>query len=93
MIHAANDGWGFRSSGDLTQSLFADGTEKRVLISTEPVGSMVSASLPMTILLQDAGINALQITCLAKLCQQMLNNKLTIKMRSLYLAFLSSFQM
>ena len=49
MIQAAIEGRAFRSAGELAQSLFSDGTEKKVLISSEPTGSMVAASLPMTV--------------------------------------------
>jgi len=50
------------SAGDLAQSLFSDGTEKRVLISTEPTGSMVAASQPMTVLNQEPAQEAMQMT-------------------------------
>ena len=49
MIQAAIEGRAFRSAGELAQSLFSDGTEKKVLISNEPTGSMVAVSLPMTV--------------------------------------------
>lgn len=62
MIQAAIEGRAFRSAGDLAQSLFSDGTEKKVLISTEPAGSMVAASQPMTILHQEPAEGAMQMT-------------------------------
>ncbi len=62
MIQAAIEGRAFRSAGDLAQSLFSDGMEKKVLISTEPVGSMVAASLPMTVLHQETAREAIQMT-------------------------------
>jgi hypothetical protein len=62
MIQAAIEGRAFRSAGDLAQSLFSDGTEKKVLISTEPTGSMVAASQPMTVLNQKPAQKAMQMT-------------------------------
>ena len=50
IIQAAIEGRAFRSAGDLAQSLFSDGTEKKVLVSTEPTGSMVAASQTITVL-------------------------------------------
>ncbi len=62
IIQAAIEGRAFRSAGDLAQSLFSDGTEKKVLVSTEPTGSMVAASLPITILRQETSCAAMQMT-------------------------------
>jgi hypothetical protein len=62
MIQAAIEGRVFRSAGDLAQCLFSDGTEKKVLVSTEPTGSMVAASLPMTVLHQKPPQEAVQMT-------------------------------
>jgi hypothetical protein len=70
MIQAAIEGRAFRSAGDpsinsgqsLAQSLFSDGTEKKVFVSTEPAGSMVAASLPMTILHQEPARETVQMT-------------------------------
>jgi hypothetical protein len=53
MIQAAIEGRAFRSAGDLAQSLFSDGTEKKVLVSLEPAGSMVAASPDLIMLRQD----------------------------------------
>jgi hypothetical protein len=62
MIQAAIEGRAFRSAGELAQSLFSDGTEKKVLISNEPTGSMVAASLPMIVLYQEPEKEAMQMT-------------------------------
>jgi len=62
MIQAAIEGRAFRSAGDLAQSLFSDGTEKKVLISTEPTGSMVATSHPMTVLHQEPAQETVQMT-------------------------------
>ena len=63
IIQAAIEGRAFRSAGDLAQSLFSDGTEKKVLVSTEPAGSMVAASLPMVVvLMQESASEAMQMT-------------------------------
>jgi ERCC4-related helicase len=62
IIQAAIEGRAFRSAGDLAQSLFSDGTEKKVLISTEPAGSLVATSLPMVVLQHDATKEAVQMT-------------------------------
>lgn len=62
MIQAAIEGRAFRSAGDLAQSLFSDGTEKKVLVSTEPTGSMVAASQVMTVLNQEPAQEAMQMT-------------------------------
>jgi hypothetical protein len=62
MIQAAIEGRAFRLAGDLAQSLFSDDTEKKVLVSTEPAGSMVAASLPMTILHQEPARETVQMT-------------------------------
>jgi hypothetical protein len=62
IIQAAIEGRAFRSAGDLAQSLFSDGTEKKVLISTEPTGSLVAASLPMAVLQQEPAREAVQMT-------------------------------
>ena len=62
IIQAAIEGRAFRSAGDLAQSLFSDGTEKKVLISTEPTGSMVAVSMPMTVLHQEPARETVQMT-------------------------------
>ena len=62
IIQAAIEGRAFRSAGDLAQSLFSDGTEKKVLVSTEPTGSLVAASLPMPVLQHESVKLALQMT-------------------------------
>lgn len=62
IIQAAIEGRAFRSAGDLAQSLFSDGTEKKVLVSTEPAGSLVAVSLPMTVLHQESTREAVQMT-------------------------------
>jgi hypothetical protein len=62
IIQAAIEGRAFRSAGDLAQSLFSDGSEKKVLISTEPTGSLVAASLPMVILQQERTSETVQMT-------------------------------
>lgn len=61
-IQAAIEGRAFRSAGDLAQSLFSDGTEKKVLVSTEPAGSMVATSPRMPVLHQEAADKAIQMT-------------------------------
>jgi hypothetical protein len=62
IIQAAIEGRAFRSAGDLAQSLFSDGKEKKVLISIEPAGSLVAASLPMTVLHQETVCETVQMT-------------------------------
>jgi hypothetical protein len=62
IIQAAIEGRAFRSAGDLAQSLFSDGTEKKVLVSTETTGSLVAASLPMTVSHQETSHTAMQMT-------------------------------
>jgi len=41
IIQAAIEGKAFRSAGALVESLFSDGTEKKVLVSVAPTGSLV----------------------------------------------------
>ncbi|MEI7849532.1 MAG: hypothetical protein WCK35_27285, partial [Chloroflexota bacterium] len=55
LIQAAIEGKGFRSAGALVESLFSDGTEKKVLVSTAPTGSLVAVSLPLPILQAESG--------------------------------------
>jgi hypothetical protein len=62
MIQAAIEGRAFRSVGELAQSLFSDGTEKKVLVSTEPTGSMVGVSLPMAVFQQEPARQEVQMT-------------------------------
>ena len=50
LIQAAIEGRAFNSAGALVENLFSDGTEKKVLVSVEPTGSLVAASLPLPIL-------------------------------------------
>ena len=50
LIQAAIEGRAFRSAGALVESLFSDGTEKKVLVSVQPTGSLVAVSLPLPIL-------------------------------------------
>ena len=50
LIQAAIEGRAFSSAGALVESLFSDGTEKKVLVSAQPTGSMVAVSLPLPIL-------------------------------------------
>jgi hypothetical protein len=62
MIQAAIEGRTFRSAGDLVQSLFSDGTEKKVFISTEPMGRIVAASEPMVVVQHEILQQAKQMT-------------------------------
>ena len=55
LIQAAIESRAFRSAGALVESLFSDGTEKKVLVSVEPTGSLVAASLPLPILQEESG--------------------------------------
>ena len=55
LIQAAIEGKAFRSAGALVESLFSDGTEKKVLVSTAPTGSLVATSLPLPILKMESG--------------------------------------
>ena len=50
LIQAAIEGKGFRSAGALVESLFSDGTEKMVLVSTAPTGSLVATSASLLVL-------------------------------------------
>jgi hypothetical protein len=70
IIQAAIEGRAFRSAGDLAQNLFSDGTEKKVFVSTEPAGSMVAASLPMTVLHQEPIRETVQMTLFGEVVQQ-----------------------
>ena len=54
LIQAAIEGKAFRSAGALVESLFADGTEKQVLVSLEPTGSLVAASPTLLVLRGEA---------------------------------------
>lgn len=63
IIQAAIEGRAFRSAGDLAQSLFSDGTEKKVLVSIEPDGGLVAASLPMiTVRQRELTCESMQLT-------------------------------
>ncbi|MCX6065074.1 MAG: hypothetical protein NT121_04875 [Chloroflexi bacterium] len=55
LIQAAIEGRAFSSAGTLVESLFSDGTEKKVLVSTAPTGSLVATSLPLPILQAESG--------------------------------------
>lgn len=65
-IQAAIEGRAFRSAGALVESLFSDNTEKKVLVSTAPTGSIVAASLPLPILQAEAG-QIMQMTLFGEL--------------------------
>jgi len=54
LIQAAIEGRAFKSAGALVESLFSDGTEKKVMVSVAPTGSFVAASLPLTTLKSEA---------------------------------------
>ena len=66
IIQAAIEGRAFRSAGDLAQSLFSDGTEKKVLVSNGLGGSMIAASLPMVVQQQSRANEAVQMTLFAE---------------------------
>ena len=76
IIQAAIEGRAFRSAGDLAQSLFSDGTEKKVLVSTEPTGSMVAASTPMVVLQHKATKEAVQMTLFGEIAPMSSGGKL-----------------
>ncbi len=50
LIQAAIEGKAFRSAGALVESLFSDGTEKKVLVSVAPTGSLVAVSPSLLVL-------------------------------------------
>jgi hypothetical protein len=50
LIQAAIEGKAFRSAGALVESLFSDGTEKKVLVSVAPTGSLVAANPSLLVL-------------------------------------------
>jgi hypothetical protein len=50
LIQAAIEGRAFRSAGALVESLFSDGTEKKVLVSVAPTGSLVAVSPSLLVL-------------------------------------------
>jgi hypothetical protein len=54
LIQAAIEGRAFRSAGALVESLFSDGTEKKVLVSLEPTGSLIAASPTLLVLKGEA---------------------------------------
>lgn len=79
IIQAAIEGRAFHSAGDLAQNLFSDGTEKKVLISTEPTGSMVAASLSMNIVHQEPAQVAIQMTLFDEAVQANIGGRKTRK--------------
>jgi len=50
LIQAAIEGKAFRFAGALVESLFSDGTEKKVLVSVQPTGSLVAARPSLLVL-------------------------------------------
>jgi hypothetical protein len=74
LIQAAIEGKTFRSAGVLVESLFADGTEKQVLVSLAPTGSLVATS-PMLPVLQAPSELTLQMTLFGELVSVQVGGK------------------